>query len=483
MIQKYNDVSIIYGGRGRRYAEELKAKVDEISQKERFPLSANIILEKILTRELLTDVMNLFRESEFCVAFLTADDCCTYDDAMHKRLRQNVVFEIGMAMIQMGRERCILLSDFDIESTDFDLPSDMNSLEILQFDPSHFDKVLDNIIEKLLTFSQTSLHTGNRLEAPPQYNNLFTREDYYVDYENLFVNRPVTLAVEGKDFFRDTLNYWRFECESLPHYDEKCIYLFERIGFLPIFGHIKEANEFLLESSSLIENYKQADIRYYNNVDLLNFVRNVASCVIEYTRIKTEYQDSEPFRYEKLLRSMLSEPYPEAETINPLISVVYYDYLGLTYLRVYRANKKEEDLDNALKAFKQSVSFIGSVDMSLQIWSGFLFYNIARVYAEMEDTDNAVKFYEKAINIRERWLRTSKYNVTIRNALSYEYFIAKIRYIDMRKLFSLIDEEEIAREYSFVETELNKYSDIDEKLDQLLYIRQLLNERKNTERK
>jgi len=478
MIQKYNDVSIIYGGKGRKYAQDLKEKIDEISQIDRFPLSATIILESILTRELLTDVMNLFKESEFCVAFLTADDCFTNDESNHKRLRQNVVFEIGMAIIQLGRERCILLSDFDIHDPEFDLPSDMNSLEIKRFNPQNYDDVLNSIIKKLLSFSQTSLHTGYKMESPPQYNNLFTREDYYVDYENVFVNRPITLAVEGMDFFRDTLNFWLAESRSLPHYDEKCIYLFERIGFLPIFGHIKEASDFLIESSSLIENYKQSDIRYYNDTDLLNFVRNVASCVIEYTRIKTEYQDSEPFRYEKLLRNMLSEPYPDYKTINPLISVVYYDYLGLVYLKLFRANRNPEDLSKSLDAFLQSTKFIGSVDMSMQIWSGFLFYNIARVYTEMQDTDNAMKYFEKAITIRERWLRTSKYNVTVRNALSYEYFIAKISYIDMRKLYNLIDEEEVAREYSFVEKELNAYSDIDEKLDQLLYIRKLLNDRK-----
>ena len=92
MIQRYKDVSIIYGGSGRRYAEALNDKLTKISQEERYPIQATIINEKILTRELLTDVMRLFKESEFCVTFLTKEDYCTIGNIEKKRLRQNVVF-------------------------------------------------------------------------------------------------------------------------------------------------------------------------------------------------------------------------------------------------------------------------------------------------------------------------------------------------------------------------------------------------------
>ena len=44
----------------------------------------------------------------------------------------------GMALMQLGRERCILLSDFDSRATGFELPSDMNSLEIFFNFPRSF---------------------------------------------------------------------------------------------------------------------------------------------------------------------------------------------------------------------------------------------------------------------------------------------------------------------------------------------------------
>lgn len=221
VIQRYKDVSIIYGGNGRRYAEALSDRLTKISTDERYPIQATIINERILTCELLTDVMRLFKESEFCVTFLTREDCCLIENVEKQRLRQNVVFELGMALIELGRERCILLSDFDVKDSDFDLPSDMNSLEILQFDANNLEGVLDDVVDKLLKLSQQSIVTSVEVDTIPKYDNLLTRADYWVDYENIFVERPITLASEGKDFFNDTLSYWISECKSLPHYDEK----------------------------------------------------------------------------------------------------------------------------------------------------------------------------------------------------------------------------------------------------------------------
>lgn len=483
MIQRYKDVSIIYGGSGRRYAEALNDKLIKISTEERYPIQATIINEKILTCELLSDVMRLFKESEFCVTFLTKEDCCMVGNIEKKRLRQNVVFEVGMALIELGRERCILLSDFDVHDIDFELPSDMNSLEILPFDATNLDEVLDDVVDKLLKLSLKSVVTGVELEAIPKYDHLLIRNDYWVDYENIFVERPITLASEGKDFFNDTLAYWITECKSLPHYDEKCIYLLERIGFLPIFGKIPASVDFMEQAEELTESYYPSDIKYYGDAKLLDFTKNLVQCVIDYTILKTKDTNAlgRVRKYKSLLQNMLSESVPDCEQVNPLIMVAYYDYLGLTYLRIYRAESNENDLQKAREAFLSALKFVTSVDLSMQIWSGFLNYNLARVFSELGDSDKAEKYYKKAIKIRNRWLKTSSYNVTVRNALSFEYFIAKIDYIDMCHKFGLMSSDEVQTEYSYVEKELNAYSDIDDKLDQLIYIRQLLKDRKKSE--
>ena len=60
-------------------------------EEKRYPIQSNIILERVLTRELLSDLIHIFRESDFCIAILTADDLCMCDGVERKRLRQQCV--------------------------------------------------------------------------------------------------------------------------------------------------------------------------------------------------------------------------------------------------------------------------------------------------------------------------------------------------------------------------------------------------------
>lgn len=481
MIQGYKNISIIYGGTGREYAQALNRKIYDISNNERFPIRSTIINERILTRELLQDVMTLFKESEFCVAFLTKDDCCLIEQSKKMRIRQNVVFELGMALIELGRERCIILSDFDVKDSVFDLPSDMNSLKILNFSPLELDKVLDAVIDKLLRLSMQSKVSGYTMDDIPKYHYLLTRVDYHIDYENIFNEHPLSFSYEGQDFFNDTLFYWTSECKRLPHFDEKCIYLLERIGFVPIFGRQPSVINFLEQAEKLVENYRQNDILYYGDSILLDFTQNLIQCIIEYTKLKLKDTNSQSrFRkYKFLLQNFLSDNAPSSSSINPLLLVAYYDYLGLTYLRIYTTEKNEDDLRKAKEAFEKSLKYVSLVDMSMHIWSGFLTYNLARVFSECNDPVNSEKYFKKSIKIRSKWLRMSNFNVTVRNSLSYEYFLAKISYLDMCEKFRLMSQEEVQNEYSYVEKELNTYSDVDSHLDQLVYIRKLLKDRKN----
>ena len=128
-------------------------------------------------------------------------------------------------------------------------------------------------------------------------------------------------------------------------------------------------------------------------------------------------------------------------------------------------------------------SYVDRVDMSLQIWSGFLYYNLARTYTRQSDPKMAEKYFKKAIRIRERWLKTSTFNVTIRNALSYEYFLARVVHLEMCEQFALLTSEKVQREFEKLETELNTYSDFGDHADPLTAIRKALMKRKKAERR
>lgn len=178
---------------------------------------------------------------------------------------------------------------------------------------------------------------------------------------------------------------------------------------------------------------------------------------------------------------MQLSPIPEDDTLNPLIAVVYYDYLGLTNMKLFQYKGETKYIEQAQTSFETAIRYVSKVDMSLKIWAGFLNYNLARAYAAQNEIEKASEHYIKAIRIRERWLKNSSYNITVRNALSSEYFIAKIDYIDMCRKFQLLSEEKVELEYATIEAELNIYCDVDDKLEQLLYVRKVLNTKRGAD--
>ena len=110
MISGYKTVSIIYGGSGKKYADALNERIKEVAGEQRYPIQAAIINEKILTRELLTDVMGLFRQSEFCVVFLTEEDVCLTESG------KKLAAETAMKVIDAENSVLSEWSRKDIES-------------------------------------------------------------------------------------------------------------------------------------------------------------------------------------------------------------------------------------------------------------------------------------------------------------------------------------------------------------------------------
>lgn len=472
MISKYKIVSIIYGGKGRVYAEKLRKKIDEAALKDRYPLATRLVMEAVLTGDLLSDVMTLFQESEFCIAFLTADDICISGDETHFRVRQNVILEIGMALIQLGRKRCILLSDFDYSKSEFELPTDMMSLMILSFDKENLDHVLDDVLNKILQDSVTSIHTGISTDQVPQYNALFTRKDYFVHYEDLFGNNSAYCTYSGGELLSAMVEDWDSECSSLTHFDERCIYLFERLGFTPFLGDLPEVRLFLNHAMNWVEAYNEWDIRYYKkDTNLLSFVRMVVLNVVEYSMLKIDRTADHSLEYNRLLKQFLATPVPMKKNINPLIMVVYHDYLGLTYLRLKSDPKGDEYVALARMNFEYALKYAKKVDTSMSVWAGFLYHNIARTYAYQQNIAKASKAFDKAISIRGNWIRHSIFNVTIRNALSYEYFVARIVKLEMQEKSNCLSKNELRRELDNLETELNIYYDTSKEVGPLERIR------------
>ena len=484
MIARYTNISIIYGGNlGLEYANSLNETINEYVKKNRYPLASRIINEKILTEDILGSVTRLFKETEICIAILTAEDYCSEKDKTILRLRQNVVFELGMALYRLGRERCILLGDFEDKLNCVEFPSDISGLKpnIKYLNKQNYQEVFDDVINKILQLCRTNKDENKEFS---QYDNLLRRENYRINYEKLFnlQNKELTSANNG--YLKILLDEWLEECKSLNYFDERLMYIAERIPFLTIFGKQEENSNWYIDIQKILGDYGEQDIRYYGNRKLLDFGKNTLSVVISYIKYKM-VKSSSPIQsddYEKLLKDLKLNSPPKDEKINPLLEVLYYDYMGLIIMHIYSESKSFDDLQATKDCYEKiEREYLDKVDLGLNVWGGFLYYNIARLYSkilehreEIVSSKDIIKAYERAISIREKWLTKANFNSRVKSALSYQYFIAKLDYIHQLQVMNKMESKDIENEYKKVEEELKRYCNEDEKLERLVYVHEKL---------
>ena len=483
MIEKYKNISIIYGGSGGEYARTLNKMINEYEKENRYPISSRIVMEQILTEDILTQVVALFKETEICVAFLTAEDCCVDGDKKKLRLRQNVVFELGMALFHLGREKCILLGDFE-SVNNVELPSDMFGLDIKFFDKNNQTEIFTGVLNKVLQISNSDSSSDKAKKEIVKHDNLLRRSRYFIDYALLFRRYDKILSSSGKGDLRELLQTWIEECKNLKYFDEKLMYVLERIAFMPIFGKQSALSNWYISIEDVVGEYDESDIDYYGGTALLKYAKTVFNAVNNYTK----YKMVDGFKptlsdYEELLSDLKFNKPPKGETINPLIDVLYYDYMGLIYMHVYSFTKEKELMFKAKECYEKIVNeYLDKVDLSLSVWGGFLYFNLARVYAKIlaespsdMDGETVLETFERAIAVRKKWLTATGFNSMIQNAMSYEYFIAKIEYVHQMKVLNAKSAMQIDAEYKKLEGEIESYCNNDEKLERLIFVQEMLN--------
>lgn len=478
MLKQYKLVSIIYGGSGTKYAREMNELIQRRSEERRYPITSKIVMESVLTGDLLTSITDLFTRTEYCLAFLTADDCCIRGDQQVYRLRQNVVLELGMAIYRLGREKCILLSDFDPARGDVELPSDLKGVDIKYFAPEEREQVFEAVLDKVLQL------TSDQDRVIPQYDKLLERTAHYVNYTELF---SACSALESREdaYLRSVLNHWQQECASFPFFEERCLYFLERIGFVSMFGRHDWVLDFLDHIKDLTDNYRQRDVAYCGKKQV-DFLQNLTGVVLEFAQIKTHEGRSPAEEYAQLAQALARVPAEGSGVTNPLALTVYYDYLGLLNLLLYELTRETERLAEATRCFKLVIDrYADHTDLGLRIWPGFVKYNLARCYLlqynlwqNPEDAQRALDYFDDACRIRKRWLKQSRFHQVIRSALSYEYFICKLDEINARCVLQSKTPEDMAQEYLLLERELETYMLKSEQLERLVFIQNLLEQRR-----
>ena len=87
-----------------------------------------------LSKLILIELENNIEASDFCIFVFTPDDILKFNEATEKKIvRDNVLFETGLAMGMLGRERVFVLCPKSSKK-DFKLASDLYGLIIGYYD-------------------------------------------------------------------------------------------------------------------------------------------------------------------------------------------------------------------------------------------------------------------------------------------------------------------------------------------------------------
>ncbi len=152
------------------------------------------------------------------------------------------------------------------------------------------------------------------------------------------------------------------------------------------------------------------------------------------------------------------------ESLNPIVRIVAYDYLGLSFHKIGKYSKKSnehqtENLGNAKEALEKTIKLAKEYDdQSIKLWEGYAIFNLGRVlYALKEVTKKENNWREtlnEAVFTRKRWTESP----------CVDFFISEIveglytEYLHARAELMLLDEPtNVNNYYEQAEDEYNDW--------------------------
>ena len=312
---------------------------------------------------------------------------------------------------------------------------------------------------------------------------LLCRHNYYVDYDKIFADCAKINAAADDGALQSILRIWHEECAAVERYDQKCLMLLERIGFLPAFGKKADKIWFLQRAKELVYRFAESDVSDYGGTELLLFARRVMLAVIEYieAQLVILLPDEDAERLPRVFAHMLQRfrmiRVPENAAVNPLLLVAFYDYFGLTLYRNYLYSHNPELLTEAAAATEHALEHARRVDMHLQIWAAFLTYNLARVYSAQGMHDKALQQIQTAVILRQGLAECPFFSKELQHDLYFEYLLSRIVQTDIELKAGLLNEEAAQEEYAEIHADMEMNYDNADNGESQPYIRRLLSER------
>ena len=431
MIEQYKYISIIYGNTGRKCATYLADRIEKMHREEGYPVKTHLLADEILNSGTILDtIKDLILSSVACIVILT------FDDAEGTRVRQNVLIEIGMAASCIERDKCFFISEKVPLPVDF--PSDLRS----SINPNYFDKDnLEDIFNKLKPVICRQLELKSN-------RGLLTEKDYEYDYRKLLFDIPEHVLNEPAEIQLDhILQTWTDNIKKYDFVSEKIMYLAERISFFANFKINDLFFQCMKEIESSIKPSKK-DFNFYDRIYLREICRLFKSILLYTTeKYKPEVRSSNASlsnrQSEQIYTSFRHisediESFVKKYEANPdwncnrIILILAYDYLALAFMKKlnYSGETSIDEWEYIEDCFKKVVDLAEEDDCSDELWNGYAYYNLARVYENMyritQDSTYMQKMrksIEDALYFRHEWLDVD-FDGVFGTALTYEYFLA-----------------------------------------------------------
>ena len=478
MIDKYKKISIIYGGSGVECAREINNRLKKLHDEEMFPVKSHIIANQILGgSNIFRDVKDAISQSALSIIILT------FDDVNGTRIRQNVLIELGMALMTVPHtDNCIFLSEKYPLPDDF--PSDLKGW----INPNYFDKNnLNEIADKVC--SEVKRMLGCR-----SHSNILSSQSYLYDYGNILNDIPNSIFEEKSDIqLEHILDCWQDNIASFDFVSERIMYVAERIKFFPDFNSNNKFFAFLNNVRGLI---KAKEIDYDKwGASYINTACTLIDTILDYTDIKLRkdvircMKDPKSnlalaeecagkfsaivYKLQKIINK--TEDRSKEYNYNWLLLTLAYEYLALAKMKVLNfVDSYSDDNLNTLnyviacyeKVIEISEDYGGP---SSNLWLGYAQYDLTRAYEYVYRITGNTDILEKIRNYshssivtRRDWCKINSFKGVFTNALSFEYFLVRKHELEMRFTidgYSPTTKTQMIKDIESLDEELKQYCD------------------------
>ena len=445
MIGRYKKISIIYGGSGRNVATKLNERINALHSENFYPSVSAIVAKRVLSSaSIFSQIKDAISSSDISIIILT------FDDVGQTRVRQNVLVEIGMALMAVDNtDKCIFLTEKYPLPDDF--PSDLKGwINANQFDKENIEQVIDDVVQEIVNLLKLKT-----------YKEILSNDKYIFDYENLLSDIPEETYEKKADIqLASILTSWEEGARSFTFASERLMYILERLKFFPDFNN---NGQFFLFLNALKQHVKfsEDDFAYASN-DFLTQVCNFVNTLITYSELKlrkevircmndpsADPKAAQEYEYEFLiiaekLEAFIGKIESGLLKVNWLIRIMAYEYAGLAYMKMVNFRNKFDD--EAVKTVNKAIAFYDKMletaasngGTSENLWRGYAEYDLTRAYETLylatDETDYLAlihKYSMQSIVTRREWCRVNAFRGVFTNALSFEYFLVKKHELDL----------------------------------------------------